>query len=388
MLKSIVKLKQLHLRLKRLKPGNQREYPIFWLDQIDQLANAVQKRLDERYAVVITNESIHRLYKSLITKVAEPQNVLVISDGEDQKNLNVIESLVEELLKLRADRKTTLIALGGGVVGDITGFLASTYMRGVSYLQIPTTLLAMVDSSVGGKTAVNSALGKNMIGTFYQPLGVFICIDFLKTLPEREFRSGLAEVVKSAIIKSGKFYKYIASHLREINEKDPSVLLSLSYESVRIKKWVVQKDEKESNLRGILNFGHTLAHAIENFFEYKKINHGEAVSIGLGFAAYFSHKRGYISEDEWEGFNQLLTALHLPTSLKDVSRITGVNEQALPTISQLTFAMKRDKKNKMGEIYFVFIRKIGKYLLPQRVEIKEVQEILSSYFKSQNCETK
>ena len=216
-----MKAKQLRIRLKRFTcaVGEKTNYPIFWLDQPQQLAEFVQSRLNGRCPFVITSESIHGLYISFIQQIAVPQKTFVIPDGEEQKSLNVIESLVTQLLQLRADRECLLIALGGGVVGDITGFLASVYLRGVSYWQIPTTLLAMVDSSVGGKTAVNSALGKNMIGTFYQPAAVFICMGFLNTLPEREFRAGLAEVVKSAVIKNKKFYQYIASHIAEINQK-------------------------------------------------------------------------------------------------------------------------------------------------------------------------
>ena len=159
-------------------------------------------------------------------------------------------------------------------------------------------------------------------------------------------------------------------------------MLHLSYESIRIKKYVVQKDEKENNLRGILNLGHTLAHAIENFFKYKKINHGEAVSIGLAFAVYFSYKKGYLSKGEWQELTQLLTSLRLPTSLQDISKLTGIREEALPTASQLVSAMKNDKKNKEGSVYFVFISGIGKYILPQKVEIQEIEKNLSAYFEN------
>ena len=354
--------------------------PITWLKNISDIFLRVKLEIGKRRAILITNHIVYKLYEKRITTTFLKNDVLVIPDGENQKTLHQIESLANQLISLGADRKSVLIALGGGVVGDITGFLASIYMRGISYIQIPTTLLAMVDSSVGGKNGVNSNLGKNMIGTFYQPESVWMCVDFLKTLPDREFRCGLAEAVKSALIHNKKLYSFIAQKTDLISKKNLSVIHYISYQSVAVKKWVVEKDEKENNLRAILNLGHTLAHSLEKSFEYKLIYHGEAVSIGICFAAFYSFKRGFISEKQWKEIQELLDKLDLPTALEDVNQqwIKNKNEK-MPNIHTLVDYMKSDKKNQQGSIFFVFLKKIGKCFLPQKVKTKEIREMLDTF---------
>ncbi len=366
--------------LVRLKSGS---YSITWLRDIERTFVQVHKRVGKRPCFLITNETLYRLYKVQITSQFLERNTLIIPEGENQKKLTTINFLVDKLSSLGADRESILIAFGGGVVGDITGFLASVYMRGVSYLQIPTTLLAMVDSSVGGKTGVNSDSGKNMIGTFYQPESVWMCVDFLKTLPDRELRCGLAEAVKSALIKNKKFYSFFSKNARLIAARDLSVLHRISYESVSIKKWVVQKDEKERNLRSILNLGHTLAHSLEKYFDYQHISHGEAVSIGICFAAFYSYRKNLISKNQWEKIQELLNKLNLPTKLGDIQQEKKSKMKKMPTVKKLVEFMKNDKKNQRGFIYFVFLNKIGKYRISQKIEIKEIREILEDFLLCQ-----
>ncbi len=360
--------------------SNLGSYPITWLRSVSGLFLKVKQKIEKRRAILVTNQTIYKLYEKKITNEFLKRDVLVIPDGEDQKKLCRIESLANQLISLGVDRKSVLIAFGGGVVGDITGFLASIYMRGIPYIQIPTTLLSMVDSSVGGKNGVNSNLGKNMIGTFYQPESVWICVDFLETLPDREFRCGLAEAVKSALIHNKKFYSFISQKADLISKKDFSVLHSISYQSIAVKRWFVQKDEKESSLRAILNLGHTLAHALEKYFEYKFICHGEAVSIGICFAAFYSFKKGFIPESQWKEIQELLDRLDLPTKLRDVNQqwMKSKNEE-MPNIDTLVDYMKNDKKNQEGSIFFIFLKKIGECFLPQKIEIKEMHEMLNIF---------
>ena len=361
----------------RLSSGG---YPITWSLDAREIFSQIKKELVGRRSFLLTDQTVHKLYEGELTKQFHSREILPIPSGEEQKSLATIEALVEKLIRLGADRKSTLIAFGGGVVGDVTGFLASVYMRGIPYLQVPTTLLSMVDSSVGGKTGVNSGLGKNMIGTFYQPQSVWICMEFLKTLPEREFRSGLAEAVKSSLIKDQGLYPFIRENAAAIKKKDLPTLCKLSYESVLVKRWVVQKDEKEANLRALLNLGHTLAHSLEKHFNYRRIYHGEAVSVGIAFAAFYSFKKGFLRESEWKEIQELLDRLDLPGRLEHLIQLGGFSAKEIPDPAELVCLMKSDKKNQKGNIRFVFCEGIGKCLLPQEVEADEVREMLESFF--------
>ncbi len=360
-------LNKLHVKLKGFG------YDIVWFDRIQDIIPALENYLSVYKSFVITNDALAKAYKHEIKKLFGNSDVIKIKDGETQKNLNTIKNLSMELIKRGAGRKSLLIAFGGGVIGDITGFLASIYMRGIDFIQIPTTLLAMVDSSVGGKTGVNIAYGKNMIGTFYQPRSVLISTEFLRSLPIKEIRCGLAEMVKSALIKSHKLYKLLHEKAFSIYNMDPILMDKLSYESIKIKKWFVEKDEKEKELRAILNFGHTLAHSLESWFEYKYINHGEAVSIGLNFASYYSFRKGFLSENTWLGIRELLNRMNLP---QDFSYI---QDQRHPKAKDIVELMRHDKKNKNGDIYFVTLEEIGKYRLPEKIDPIEFTKILEDY---------
>ncbi|MES0489639.1 MAG: 3-dehydroquinate synthase [Leptospirales bacterium] len=349
-------------------------YTIQWDPDFDALAEWVLRNKNKQKNGLITNELVYSLYKDKIAKLFPDFEIFTIPDGEAQKNIHTVESLAQRLLECGFTRNSCLWALGGGVIGDITGFLASIYMRGIDYFQIPTTLLSMVDSSVGGKTGVNLPKGKNMIGAFYQPQGVFINITFLNTLEQQEIKCGLSEIIKSALILDSEFYEYIENSCEKILEKDLDVFSQLSYRSVAIKAFVVGKDEKEQGLRAILNLGHTLAHALESHYGYKAIKHGEAVSAGIHFATLLSSKI--------EGFSDQKRVENLLDALKLTSRFSQLPEENRPQIDTLIQFMKGDKKNIDSDIRFVLLRQIGNCKLPEKIADKEIWEILETYLKS------
>jgi 3-dehydroquinate synthase len=306
----------------------------------------VSKRL-----FLVANTTIHELYgRNLLVNLEsagfEVTHIL-IPDGEKWKTLETVEKIYTYLLAQRADRNSNLVALGGGVTGDIVGFVAATYMRGIPYLQIPTTLLAQVDSSVGGKTGVNHRLGKNLIGAFYQPSLVLIDTHSLSTLPEREFKSGLYEVVKYGLIFDKSFFAYIAENLDSIKRREPMVLEQLISRCCEIKAEVISIDETETDLRRILNFGHTLGHALEAATRYEKLKHGEAVAYGMMAATVLSREAGFLEEEECERVLQTIMAIG-----------------PLPPVGTVSFremleAVKRDKKRQEDQTVFVLLRDIG-----------------------------
>ena len=287
-----------------------------------------------------------------------------IPAGENSKTLQMAEKIYTKAIELGLDRKSLIIALGGGVVGDLAGFIAATYLRGVPFIQVPTTLLAQVDSSVGGKTAVNHTLGKNLIGAFYQPQAVFIDLETLKTLPEREIKSGLGEVVKYGVISDEKFFAYLEDNAEKILRRDVEVMEKIICRSCEIKAEVVAQDEKENNLRRILNFGHTIAHAVEVETNYKKYRHGEAVSIGMIGAALISQQLEKISAAEVQRLENLLQKLNLVTKAEGCE---------VENLFQATF---RDKKAEGGKVNWVLMKKIGAVETSADVSEKIVKDAL------------
>ena len=274
-------------------------------------------------------------------------DVALVPDGETSKSLSEAEKIFTRAIESGLDRKSVIIALGGGVVGDLAGFVAATFMRGINLIQIPTTLLAQVDSSVGGKTAVNHALGKNLIGAFHQPRAVFIDLKFLETLPEREIKSGLGEVVKYGIISDEKFFSFLEDNAEKILQRDLKTLAHVVRRSCEIKAAVVSADEKESGLRRILNFGHTLAHAIEEETGYKKFRHGEAVAIGMLGAALISLELGKTSAENVVRLEKLLKRFGMMTNC------AGLDAEKLYAV---TF---RDKKTVGGVVNWVLMKNFG-----------------------------
>lgn len=274
-----------------------------------------------------------------------------VEAGEKAKSLATLATVYDALVELRADRRSLIVAVGGGVVGDLAGFAAATYNRGMPFLQVPTTLLAMVDSSVGGKTGINHPRGKNLIGAFHQPVGVVIDTDTLSTLPERDFRSGLAEVVKYGVIADAEFFDWLEANAGAISDRDEAALRHVIATSCRIKAQVVEEDEFETwGRRAILNYGHTFAHAYEALAGYGVLTHGEAVAIGMLDASRLAERHGLIGAEETERQRALLTKLGLPTS-----RPAGFS----PTEGDMLGRMRLDKKNADGRIRFVLPTRIG-----------------------------
>ena len=303
--------------------------------------------------------------KNILDLCAEkfPYEVALIPDGETSKSLQEAEKLFTRAIETRLDRKSVVIALGGGVVGDLAGFVAATFMRGISLIQIPTTLLAQVDSSVGGKTAVNHALGKNLIGAFHQPRAVFIDLKFLESLPEREIKSGLGEIVKYGVISDEKFFSYLEDNAEKILQRDLKTLEHVVKRSCEIKAEVVGADEKESGLRRILNFGHTLAHAIEEETAYKKYRHGEAVAVGMMAAALISRELGKTSSENVRRLENLLKRFGMMTTC------AGLNADKLYAV---TF---RDKKTVDGVVNWVLMKNFGDVEISGDVPAQIVKEV-------------
>jgi len=303
--------------------------------------------------LVVTQAGIKKHYGALIVKSLTKKgfwvDVFVIPNGEQSKNLKTVSKLYDFLLSKKFNRSSTVIALGGGVVGDITGFVASTFMRGIAFIQVPTTLLAQVDAAIGGKTGVNHILGKNLIGAFYQPKLVLSDVATLTTLPRREIKSGLAEVVKSALIQDKKLYTYLLK-LFSNSKVNLSIeqWLKIVYACSQIKSHVVTQDEKEKGVRAILNFGHTVGHAIESATKYQRYTHGEAVALGMVSAAHYSRKCGTITEREYQSIIDLLTNMNFRTVIRP-----RLSEAAI-----LRF-IRFDKKSSNGKLNFIILKKIG-----------------------------
>ena len=332
-------------------------------------AECAQLQLSQRCAV-ITDSNVGKKFskaalKSLTASGFQPV-LITVPAGEKSKRIAVAEKCYDQLAAHRLERKSFIVALGGGVVGDLTGFVAATYLRGIPFVQVPTTLLAQVDSSVGGKTGVNLKAGKNLVGSFYQPQLVLCDLDALKTLPKREYISGLAEVIKYGIIYDSILFAQLERNLPKLLQRDAATLAAVIARCCEIKADVVGQDETEGGLRAILNFGHTIGHAIENSSGYGKYLHGEAIAIGQVAAAKLSHKLLGLPSGDAERIEKLFTQAGLPVKIKLNSRQR----------KKLFAAMKLDKKVSGGEIKFVLAEKIGKVSWGQKVPTELIQVVL------------
>ncbi|MGC8813371.1 3-dehydroquinate synthase [Dictyoglomus sp.] len=310
---------------------------------------------------LITHPFLREIYKEDLSIPEE--NVIYVPVGEKSKSFQEVIKISKELAKRMADRRSALFAFGGGVVGDLTGFIASIYMRGIKYIQIPTTLLSQVDSSIGGKTGINIREGKNLIGTFYHPDAVIIDIKTLDTLSEREYKSGIAEVIKYGMIMNYEFFKFLEKNVDSILSKDVDKLLYVIKESLLCKKYVVEKDEKESSLRMILNFGHTFGHAIEAKGGYRRFLHGEAVAIGMLLATYLGYKLGFCNYEVLE-------------RLKELLMLFGFKIKSPYRIEDLMEYIKRDKKAYGGKLRLILPREIGRVEIVEDIEEKDIIKIL------------
>ena len=318
---------------------------------IDRMSLIITKNFKAGRYVLITDSCVGSIYaKQMIDSLKDVGlniNLIEFPAGESSKNINTALDIVGKLLELGADRSTMLIALGGGVVGDLVGFIASIYMRGIPYIQIPTTLIGQVDSSIGGKTAIDLPYGKNLLGTFYQPRAVFADLIFLETLPQKELNNGLAEIIKYGIIDDEKLFRLLEDNMDAVKSRDSVLLTKLVENCCRIKKSIVEIDEKEQGLRRLLNFGHTLGHAIEAVSQYT-ISHGEGVALGMIAAARISEKKKYLDTAQVKRIEEIILSAGLPVNIpRDFS--------ADDIISRLAM----DKKKKDDVVHFVLLKKIG-----------------------------
>ena len=335
----------------------ERSYPIVIGKNLLSDDELLARTMTGQQLVIVTNTVVAPLYLAPLVerlqKIGKQVLTVVLPDGEQTKNWSSLMLIFDELLRHQCDRKITLLALGGGVIGDMTGFAAATYMRGVQFVQIPTTLLAQVDSSVGGKTGINHPMGKNMIGAFYQPQSVLADTSTLSSLPDRELSAGLAEVIKHGAIIDAEFFSWIETNIDALRRKEATALAYAVKRSCEIKADVVRQDEREGGLRAILNFGHTFGHAIESGLGFGKWLHGEAVGCGMVMAAELSLRLGYIDYVSKVRLKKLVEAAGLPTIAPDLS-----DEEWLQWMSV-------DKKNEGGKIKFILLKPLGKAVITE-----------------------
>ena len=327
-------------------------YEIYMGENIlDRMGLIITKNNWASRYIIITDFTVSALHGEMVLTILREMDLKVdmidFPPGEASKNIQTSLGIIDRMIDLGADRTSALIALGGGVVGDITGFIASIYMRGIPYVQVPTTLLAQVDSSIGGKTGIDLPQGKNMLGTFYQPKGVFIDLAFLKTLPPREFATGIAEIVKHGIIDDPELFSSLEADAEAVKSRDMRLLERIIASSCRIKSRVVEIDETEKGLRRILNFGHTIGHAIEAESGYS-ISHGDAISIGMVASTLISERLRYLYSRDRERIISLIRAIGLPDRIPKALNPDGI-------VSRI----KRDKKKEGDTIHFVLLKKIG-----------------------------
>lgn len=353
----------------------ERSYPIYiGIHTLHFFASYLTKHCHGKKAFIITNEKVRALYLEPVMASFKESGITVtaitIKDGEEYKTQETVTTIYDRLIEEQCERSSSIIALGGGVVGDIAGFVAATFLRGINFVQIPTTLLAQTDSSVGGKVGINHPHGKNMIGAFYQPKFVFIDIDVLKTLERREFIAGLAEVVKYGIIRDADLFKYIEDHIDTCLQYDINDMVHLVETSCRIKADVVREDETEMGVRAILNYGHTFGHAVETLTNYQVYRHGEAVLIGMIIAAKQACESGMMSKEDMDRQNRLIIKLFLPKIDKKI------------TAKKMTTAMQQDKKVENSKICLILPTRIGNVTIVKKSKIKEMEAAIQWFLTS------
>lgn len=352
-------------QLLTVEENNQPVYDIMIENDYSNLYKVFEKLETKGHRLCIVSDStINSYYGNQVAEIAkdyaEVVETFTLEPGEQFKNLDTVNQLYQHLIEAKFDRKDFLIALGGGVVGDLTGFVAATYLRGISFIQLPTTLLAMVDSSVGGKTGVDYMSYKNMVGAFKQPKAVYANTSTLETLTAQQYYSGFAEVIKYGYIRDLGFYQWLQKNKDKLLEKQPDVLKEMVYRSCDNKRVVVENDPKENGERALLNFGHTIGHAIEKIMDFQLL-HGECVSIGMVAAGYMSYKRGLISEDQLKDIEDTLKSFQLPISVKklDVDKVIAIT--------------KNDKKMDAGKIKFILLKEIGNAFIDNSITEQEME---------------
>ena len=345
-------------------------YPVYIGDGLLQDAGLFKRHVQSKQVMVITNNTVAPLYLDRVRQCLDEFQLTtcILPDGEQFKTLEVMNEIVTRLLQSRFSRNCCLLALGGGVIGDITGFAASCYQRGVKYIQLPTTLLAQVDSAIGGKTAVNHPLGKNMIGSFHQPLAVISDISVLDTLDQRELQAGLAEVIKYGLIRDSEFFDWLENNTPMVLERKRDALIHAVERSCHNKAEIVACDEKESGIRAILNLGHTFGHAIETGLGYKEWLHGEAVATGIMMAADLSQRHGWIADNDMNRIRKILVAAHLPVLLP-----ASINSR------QMLDLMAVDKKVRDGIIHLVLLKGIGNAIITNEYDTNKLQQTIKDF---------
>lgn len=343
-------------------------YPIYVGNNILSKHNLIPSHLAQKKVAVVTNTTVAPLYLDGLLEILEKNKIksvpVIIPDGEEYKNWRTLNKIFDALITNQCERNTTIIALGGGVVGDITGFAAASYMRGVPFIQIPTTLLAQVDSSIGGKTGINHSLGKNMIGAFHQPQMILADSATLNSLPKREFISGIAEIIKYGLVRDHKFFEWLENNMVKLLAREHKILDEAIERSCKNKIKVVAADKREHGIRAILNLGHTFGHAIENAMGYGKWLHGEAVAAGTVMAARLSERMCFIESTEVERIKNIYLQAELPITVPGLDTEKYLN------------LMSRDKKVESGNIRFVLLKSIGDATICSDVPIKTLTEIL------------
>lgn len=353
-------------------------YDIVFTQDFDLLADEMQALgIEGRRVAVIADSNTAKLFGSTVCDILEGhcKEVLLHSfpAGESNKTLDTVKGIYKALIEAKFDRKDLLVALGGGVVGDITGYAAATYLRGIDFVQIPTTLIAQSDSSIGGKTGVDFDGYKNMVGAFYMPKLVYMNISALKELDDRQFYAGFAEVMKHGLIKDALFYEWLLDNMYEIHDRDSDVLLEMVMKSCTIKKLVVEKDPKEKGERVLLNFGHTIGHAIEKAMDFSML-HGECIALGMVAAAYISWKHNWLSMDEYYEVRDMFVPFNLPISIDSIHP------------EEILQLMKLDKKMEAGQIKFILLKKVGKAVIDRTVTDDEVMEAVREiYFSDEDA---
>ena len=356
-------------------------YPIIIGDNILSSSGEILKEFIYKKNVIVIYDSFFSVKTSpnnefgefvqSINKLTTTLNFIDIPGGDQTKNIDQLNEIIEKVLTYGIDRQNVIIAFGGGVIGDIAGFAASILLRGINYIQVPTTLLSQVDSSVGGKTGINSKIGKNLIGSFHQPQAVLADINILKTLPNREFRAGFAEVVKYGLIKDLEFFNWLNQEYDSIFIYDKIKLQKMITKSCEIKAEIIKNDEKEGGKRALLNLGHTFAHAIESFGNFDgRIIHGEAVSIGICLAFKLSNKLCFCSTDDTKKVINLFQKSKLPTSLNDIKKLS-INT------SGMIQKFKLDKKNRQNELTFILNKRIGESFIKHNVSVNVLTQFLN-----------
>ena len=345
-----------------------RSYPIHIGRNLISNADLILPHLKRKHVAIVTNTTVAPLYLNQLSHALQSAGVAVIPiilpDGEAYKNAATLNLIYDALLQNRCERSTTLIALGGGVIGDLTGYAAATYLRGVPFIQIPTTLLSQVDSSVGGKTGINHPLGKNMIGAFYQPQLVLADIDTLKTLPQREFSAGMAEVIKYGLIRDAEFFNWLEAHIEKLMTLDEAAISEAIYRSCQNKAVVVARDEHENGERALLNLGHTFGHAIENALGYGVCLHGEAVAAGTMLAADLSKRMGWLTSGEVARMRTLFNKAQLPLDAPKLG------------VEKYLDLMQLDKKVADGQIRLVLQQGIGKSVITSDYDVEKLKQTL------------